>query len=306
MRTGGPILLTAALSTGCFGGADVVVVDGSNSVAPLAELVATAFGARHPGNRVALRSSGTGGGFRRLCDGETDIATASRPMSARERARCLQRGVRALAVPIARDGVAVVANPRNAAVACLGLAELARLWEPGSAVSTWRSLRPSLPAEAIRLYAPGFDSGTLEFFTRVVVGRAKASRADYGSSGDQASVARNVAGNRWATGYMGYAHYAANRGKLRLLQVDTGTGCVEPSPAGFADGSYSPLVRDLFFHVAEDALRRPAVARFAAFFVAASPGLASRAGYAPMPAAVYERSRSLLAERTRPPGRAGP
>lgn len=289
----------ALLATGCFGGEDVVVVDGSSSVAPLAERVASAFGAQRPGSRVALRASGTSGGLRRLCDGETGVATASRPISASERARCAERGIRPLAIPVARDGVAVVANPRNTSVACLGLAELARLWAPGSGVSTWRALRPGLPAEAIRLYAPGPGSGTFDVFTRVVVGRARASRADYGSSGDHASVARNVAGNPWAMGYMGYAHYAANRGMLRILQVDTGAGCVAPSPAGFADGSYSPLVRDLFVYVAEDALRRPAVARFVAFFVAASPELAPGAGYAALPDAVYERSRALLADLSR-------
>ncbi len=275
------------------------MVDGSNSVLPLSEAVAAAFAERHGGGRVALRSSGTGGGFRRLCDGETDIATASRPMSARERARCRERGVRHVALPVARDGVTVVAHSRNALVACLGLGELRRLWAPGSEVSTWRALRPGLPAQAVRLYAPGSDSGTFDFFTRVVVGRAKASRADYDPSADHETIARGVAGTPWAMGYMGYAHYAANRHALRALQVDTGAGCVAPSPKSFADGSYSPLVRELHLYVAEDALRRPAVGRFAGFFVDASPRLAPEAGYAALSAAQYVRSRALLAEATR-------
>lgn len=294
-----PWAAAALLASGCLGGAETVIVDGSNSVAPLAERVAAAFAGRHSDSRVALRSSGTSGGLRRLCDGEAHVATASRPMSEDERARCEEAGIRPLVLPVARDGVAVVANPRNTSVVCLGLAELARLWAPGSGVSTWRSLRPGLPAEAVRLYAPGPRSGTLDFFTRVVVGRAGASRTDHGSSGDHAAVARRVASHPWALGYLAHAHYAANRGALRVLQVDTGAGCVAPSPAGFADGSYSPLVRDLFLYVSEDALQRPAVHRFVAFFLSAGPDLAAATGYAPLPRAAYERSRSLLAGRAR-------
>lgn len=282
-----------------MGGEETVIVDGSNSVAPLAERAAAAFAARHSDGRVALRSSGTDGGLRRLCDGEAHVATASRPMSRNERARCEEAGIRPLVLPVARDGIAVVANPRNTSVVCLALDELTRLWTPGSGVSTWRSLRPGLPAEAIRLYAPGPSSGTFDFFTRIVVGRAGASRTDHGSSGDHAAVARRVAGHPWALGYVAHAHYAANRDALRVLEVDTGAGCVAPSPGGFADGSYSPLVRDLLLYVSEDALRRPAVHRFVAFFLSAGPDLASSVGYAPLPRAAYERSRSLLASRAR-------
>jgi len=287
-------MLAAVAQAGCPSSQDMVEVDGSNSIFPLAEAVASAFAAEGGEGRIALRSSGTGGGFRRLCDRETDIATASRPMSGREEARCRKQGVRHLSIPVARDGVAIVAHSQNALVACLGLAELGRLWAPGSEVSTWRALRPGLPAQAIRLYAPGSDSGTFDFFTRVVVGRAKASRADYDPSGDHETVARSVAGNPWAMGYMGYAHYAANRDGLRALQVDAGAGCVAPSPVSFADGSYSPLVRELHLYVAEDALRRPAVSRFAGFFLAASPALAPEVGYAALPAGQHARSRALL------------
>lgn len=298
-RRGGATLPAVAALAGCLGSGNVVEVDGSNSMAPLAEAVAVAFASRGEEGRVVLRSSGTGGGFRRLCDREADIATASRPMSAKERDRCRERGVRHVAVPVARDGVAVVTHPKNALVACLGLAELGRLWAPGSEVATWRGLRPNLPAQAVRLHAPGFGSGTFDFFTQVVVGRTKASRTDYDASGGHGAVARSVAGDPWATGYMGYAHYVANREALRALQVDAGAGCVAPSPASFADGSYSPLVRELLLYVAEDALRRPGVARFASFFVSASPVLAPEAGYAALPAAEYARSRALLANAVR-------
>ena len=294
-------VLTVALLLACApaGGGDLgpaVAFGGSSTLGPLAEAVAEEFARRGgPERRVAVTLSGSGGGFRRLCEGEIDVAGASRPISPAEAARCREADTRYLALPVARDGVTVVANPENAEVACLTLGELERIWAPSSRVATWRDLRPGLPAEKIRLYGPGPDSGTFDFFTTVVAGRAGASRADYYQTENDHLVARGVAGHRWALGYFGYAHYAASRGLLQAVAVDTGFGCVLPSHESIASGRYSPLVRDLYIYVREAALARPAVREFASFFVASGEAIAAEVGYAPLPTAAYARSAALLA-----------
>lgn len=293
----------ASLAAGCGGtgsesggSAEVVVVGVSASLSPLAEVVAEAFVEQRPAYRVAVSPSGSGGALGRLCRGEVEIAGASRAISAAEAASCRRAGRDYLAVPVARDGVTVVANAANTAVICLTLAELARIWEPSSRVATWNDLRPGLPREKVRLYGPGPDSGTFDFFTMVVAGRAKASRADYHQSVSHHLVARGVAGHRWALGYFGYAHYAANRERLRAVAVDTGFGCVPPSPPAFLDGRYSPLARDLYIYVGRRSLARPEVYDLARFFVGAGETLAVEVGYAPLPASEYARNREVLAQ----------
>ena len=251
VRAGTALLLCALV--GCAadagGGGDVLVVDGSSSLYPLSEAVAEEFARGRPGSRVVVRVSGTGGGLRRFCEGETDIAGVSRVMTSAEAARCRAAGIRYLAIPVARDGVTMITSPANLAVACLTLTELRRLWEPESGVTTWRDLSPAFPAEKIRLFGPGHDSGTFRFFTNVVVGRPGASRADHYQTEDDHLIVRGVAGNPWALGYLGSAGYAANEDLVRALAVDTGFGCVDPTPAAIGDGSYSPLARDLYIYV---------------------------------------------------------
>jgi len=277
----------------------VLVVDGSSSLYPLSEAVAEAFAAEHPGSRVVVRVSGTGGGLRRFCEGEVDIAGASRAMTSAEAARCAAAGIRYLAVPVARDGVALVASLANDAVGCLTLTELRRLWEPESRVHTWRDLRPAFPAEKIRLFGPGNDSGTFRFFTRVIVGRPGASRADHYQTEDDHLIARGVAGNPWALGYLGSASYAAGEESVRALAVYAGFGCVHPTPAAIGDGSYSPLARDLYIYVSNVYRNMykstENVYTFAEHYVSASAALAEEVGYSPLPPAEYARNLALLA-----------
>ncbi|MCY3676679.1 MAG: PstS family phosphate ABC transporter substrate-binding protein [Gemmatimonadetes bacterium] len=289
--------MAVLLLCGC--GADggrVVVIDGSSSLYPLTEAVSEAFAREHPAARVVIRVSGSGGGLRRLCEDEADIAAASRLMTAAEMARCRAAGRRFLSLPVARDGVVMVVNSANDAVACLTLAELGRIWGPEAAVTTWRDLRPALPAERVRLFGPGPDSGTFRFFTRVVVGRPGASRTDYYRTEDDHLVARGVAGDRWSLGYFGSANHTAHSGRLRMLAVDTGFGCVLPTPAAIRDGRYSPLSRDLHLYVKSALLADQDVFDFIEHFVSASELLASETGYTPLPAAEYSRNRALLSE----------
>lgn len=299
-RDGTVLLLLAAAACASDAGArgGTLVVDGSSSLYPLSEAVAEEFARERPGSRVVVRVSGTGRGLRRFCEGEVDLAGASRPITSAEAARCRAAGIRYVALPVAADGVTVVASPANGAAGCLTLTELRRLWEPESGVATWRDLRPDFPAERIRLFGPGNDSGTFRFFTAVVVGRPGASRVDHYQTEDDHLIARGVAGSPWALGYLGSASYAAGEELVRALAVDAGFGCVHPTPAAVGDGSYSPLARDLYVYVRtvygnvrgipDD------VYGFAAHYVSAGAALAEEAGYAPLPAAEYARALALL------------
>lgn len=276
----------------------VVLVGGSSSLYPLSEAVAEDLAGGRPSARVVVGVAGSVGGFRRLCDGDLDVAGASRPISTAEAAKCRVRGIGYLAMPITRDGVAIVANAANAAPACLTLDELARLWEPASPVTTWRDLRPALPAETIRLFGPGPHSGTFEFFTNVVVGRPGASRPDYYQTEDDNLIARGVAGDRWALGYFGSASLAANPERLRSVAVNTGFGCVLPTDDAISDGRYSPLSRDLYLYVAHQALDRPEVYEFVQHYIDNAERLSGDVGYVALAPAEYLRNQALLA-RTR-------
>ena len=289
------VAIAAFLLCGCAAdGRRVVVIDGSSSLYPLTEAVSEAFAREDPAARIVVRVSGSGGGLRRFCEAKADIAAASRPMTASEMARCRAAGHRFLALPVARDGVAMVVNPANEAVECLTLAELGRIWGPDASVTTWRDVRPALPTEKVRLFGPGTDSGTFRFFTRVVVGRPGASRTDYYGTEDDHLIARGVAGDRWSLGYFGSANQAAHPGRLRILAVDTGFGCVLPTPAAIRDGRYSPLSRDLYLYVRNVLLADEGVSSFMEYYVSASELLAEETGYAPLPAAEYARNRALL------------
>lgn len=298
-RTATALTVLSALLAGCSAdggdGGSILILGGSSSVYPLSEAVAEDFAREHPGSRIVVRVSGTSGGLRRLCEGEIHIAGASRPMTSAEAARCRSNGIGYLALPVARDGVAVVVNAGNDAADCLTLAELRRLWEPGSAVSTWRDLRPGLAAERIRLFGPGTVSGTYHFFTSVVMGRAGASRADHYQTEDDHLIARGVAGNRWALGYLGSASYAANEEHVRALAVDTGFGCERPTPATIGDGSYGSLARDLYIYVGMYNNMYNILYNFAVHYVSVSQVLAGEMGYAPLPAGEYQRSLARLA-----------
>ena len=271
-----------------------VVVGGSSSLYPLSEAVAESFVEARPGYRVTVGFSGTAGGLRRLCEGELDIAGASRTISTAEAAECQASGFGYLRLPVARDGIVIVANPENAVVDCLTLEELRRLWGSPSRVRSWRDLRPAFPDETIRLFAPGPDSGTFHFFTSVVVGRPGASRSGHYQTEDDDLIARGVAGDRWGLGYFGSAPYSRNRERLRAIPVDTGFGCVAPTPEAVADGRYSPLARELRIYVGVASLARDEVYALAEHYLEAAATLAAETGYVPLPAVEYARSRAVL------------
>jgi phosphate transport system substrate-binding protein len=278
-------------ANGALGGA--IEADGSSTVLPITEAVAEEFQIANPDARVTVASSGTGGGFQRFCSGETDISNASRPIADDERAACAAAGVEFVEMPVAWDGLSVVVNPGNTFLQCLTLAELKRLWEPGTSVMTWADLRPGLPADRISLYGPGTDSGTFDYFTEEVVGETGASRADYQGSEDDNILVQGVAGDANSLGYFGYAYYTANQAQLKLVGLDGGTGCVTPSDETIENRTY-PLSRPLFIYVKLASLEQPVVAEFVRFYMENAAELVPSTGYHALDEASYQENLTKL------------
>lgn len=274
-----------------------IEIDGSSTVFPVSEAVAEEFiAAGNRGVRVTVGVSGTGGGFKRFCAGETAIGNASRPIKESERELCARNGIEFVEFPVAYDGIAVVAHADNTFVDCLTTAELRRVWEPGSEVRLWSELRPEWPARPIQLYGPGPNNGTFDYFTGAIVGKEGSARTDYTASADANILVQGVSGDAGSLGYFGYAYFEQNRERLKLLGVDAGQGCVRPSRETIEAGTYTPLARPLFIYVNRTEARRPEVLAFLRFYLEQAASLAPQVGYVPLDAAAYQRSLAHLSE----------
>jgi phosphate transport system substrate-binding protein len=240
--------------------------------------------------------SGTGGGFKRFCAGETQVSNASRHMRDSERELCAQNGIDFIEMQVAIDGLAVVVNPQNAFVECLTVEELRRMWEPGSQVSSWSQVREGFPAEPLKLYGPGTNSGTFDYFTEAIMGQERASRSDFTASEDDNVLVQGVAGDRSAIGYFGYAYYIENAGRLKPVAIDNGQGCVQPSPETVNGGQYAPLSRPLFIYVNRASLQQAHVAEFVRFYMENAPTLVTEVGYVPAGASVYQQNISQIGQ----------
>jgi len=264
-----------------------VHVDGSSTVYPITEAIVEEFQAAYPRVRVAVGVSGTGGGFKKFCAGEAEIADASRRMKVSELERCRAHGVDPLEFRIALDGLSVVVNPANDWAACLTVEELQRIWQPGSAIKSWSQVREGWPDVELVLYGPGIDSGSFDYFTEAIVGEEDASRADYMASEDDNVLVHGVAGDRGALGYFGHAYYVENAEALKLLAIDSGDGCVTPGPETIGKGAYRPLTRPLFVYVDRTMLERQEVSTFIGYYFRQVGRLTLDVGYVPLPAEHY-------------------
>lgn len=267
-----------------------VAIDGSSTVFPVSEAVAEEFQREHPGVRVTVGVSGTGGGFKKFCRGETDVSDASRPVKRSEIEACRANGIRFVELPVAFDGIAVVANPGNGFLDHLTVEELRRIWEPESGVETWSDVRPGWPDEEIRLYGPGTDSGTFDYFTEAILGESGRSRSDFTASEDDNVLVQGIAGDEGALGYFGFAYYEENTDRLKLVPIvpEEGADPVAPSPDTINDGSYHPLSRPLFIYVGREAAQRPVVEAFVEFYLDHADTLAREVGYVGLPEQIYE------------------
>jgi phosphate transport system substrate-binding protein len=300
-----PLLVLAACGGGEGGGSNLgalagtVEVDGSSTVLPITEAAAEEFGLQTNGGvRVNVAVSGTGGGFKRFCAGETDISNASRPIQSTETEQCAQNGIEFIQFEVALDGLAVTINSANDFVDCLKVDELKKIWEPESTVRTWADVRAGWPAEPIRLYGAGTNSGTFDYFTEVIVGRARSSRADYTASEDDNVLVQGVEGDHYALGYFGFAYYWENRTRLKAVPVDGGNGCISPTQETTKSGQYSPLSRPLFIYAKTSSLAKPEVAGFVKFYLENAATLVPETGYVPLDDAKYQEQLARLAQAT--------
>ena len=295
-----PALLALALA-GCGPGpgsgglSGLIELDGSSTVYPISQAMAEEFQIAHGrAVRVSVGVSGTGGGFQRFCNGETDISSASRPINGSEAAACAREGIAALELQIAWDGLTVVAHPTNDWVGCVTVEELRRVWEPGSRLARWSQIRPDWPDHELKLYGPDTDSGTFDYFTAAVVGEEGASRSDYTASADDNVLVAGVSGDPGALGYFGYAYFEENQDHLQALEVDGGGGCVAPSRQTILDGSYTPLARPMYIYVRRDALDRPEVKAFLGFYIDHAAALIPDTGYIPLAPEAYAQVRARI------------
>lgn len=268
-----------------------VRLDGSSTVFPISEAVAEEYNSIAPGVRVTVGVSGTGGGFKKLIAGEIDINDASRAIKSSEQEKALASGVEYVEIPVAFDGLSVLVNKRNDWVDHLTVAELGRIWMPGSKVDTWADIREGWPDEEIRLYGPGTDSGTFDYFTKAINGKEQASRADFTASEDDNVLVQGISGDFYSLGYFGYAYYVENKDKLKIVPIDGGDGPVVPTIQTISTGTYKPLSRPIFIYINAASLNNAAVTRFVKFYLDNAGKLAEEVGYIALPAAVYQAAR---------------
>lgn len=268
----------------------IIKIDGSSTVYPITEAVAEEF-QRAKGIKVTVGESGTGGGFKKFCRGETDISDASRPITQKEIDLCKEGGVQFIELPIAYDALTVVVNGKNDWVKQLTVAELKKIWEPNSSVKNWKQVNATFPDKALNLYGPGTSSGTFDYFTEAVNGKAKASRKDYTPSEDDNVLVQGVSGNVGGLAYFGLAYYLENADKLRAVPIVAKEGGkpVLPSETTVMDGTYQPLARPLFIYVnATSAAFKPEVKAFINFYLENAPELVKEVKYVPLPKEDYD------------------
>ena len=262
-----------------------VVTDGSSTVGPLTEVAGEFFKEEQSGVNVSVATSGTGGGFEKFCQGQTDISNASRPIDEEEAAICEKEGVEYVELRVATDALTVVTSSENDFVDCLTTEELNTIWAPEAEdeITTWSQVNPEFPDEPLELFGPGTDSGTFDYFTDEINGEEGASRSDYNASEDDNVIVQGVSGSPNALGYFGYTFYEENSDSLKAIAIDSGDGCVEPSPETAADGTYTPLARPLFVYVATKAYAdEPPVAAFVDFYVESNARIAEAAKFIPL------------------------
>jgi phosphate transport system substrate-binding protein len=280
------IALTAALALLAAGAAlaapalkGKITADGSSTVGPWTTSAAELFRKKNPSVSITVGISGTGGGFERFCNGETDLQNASRGIKSSEAVLCRDNGVDWVAFRVASDGIAVVVNPSNTWVDCLTTGELKKIWDTGSKVDNWADVRAGFPNVPLKLFGPGTDSGTFDYFTEAINGKARQSRSDYQASEDDNVLVQGVAGERGGMGYFGLSYYEENRSRLKLVRVNASHGCVAPSVQTVQNSTYKPLGRPLFVYAKRTSFKRAEVAAFIGFALNNQQAIAKRADH---------------------------
>lgn len=284
---------------GAAGLTGAVKIDGSSTVYPITEAVAEEFKKAVPGVNVTVGISGTGGGFKRFCAGETDISNASRPIKKEEAEKAAASKIEFIELPVAFDGLSIVVHPENTWVDHLTMDEVKRIFTDGTTVKTWKDVRPTWPDKPIKIFSPGTDSGTFDYFKEMVVGNSGAIRGDMSVSEDDNVLVKGVTGDVSAIGFFGCAYYFENKAKLKVVPIDGGAGPVEPTHDTIENGVYAPFSRPLFIYVNKTSMDRPEVRAFIQFYLQKVGTLAEEVGYVKLPNAMYSRAaRNAMSKKT--------
>jgi phosphate transport system substrate-binding protein len=282
----------------------LVKIDGSSTVFPISEAVAEDFQAQNRKIRVTIGVSGTGGGFKKFCKGEIDIANASRPIKPSEVKQCAENRVEYIEIPVAYDGIAIVVNPRNRWVKALTVKELKTIWEPKAKhkITHWNHVRPDWPKKEIHLYGPGIDSGTFDYFTEAIVGEGGASRGDFTASEDDNVLVQGISTDLNALGFFGVAYYEYNKDRLKLVPIDdkkdgNGKGPILPTYNNILKGRYQPLARPIFIYVRKQSAERPEIQKFIEFYMTQGGELSKEVGYIALPDRAYNLAHKRFQKR---------
>lgn len=314
-------LLGCALCAGCFkvapttpvpstGGTDSsptaatvlsgsINIEGSSTVFPISQAVATEFETRHSDVHVSVAGNGTSSGFKNLISREADVCDASRPIAEKEIKLCQEKGIEYLELKVAIDGLTVVVNKDNDWADTLTVAQLKQIWDEGSTVKKWNEINPAWPDQPIKLFGPGTDSGTFDYFTEVINGQTGRSRGDYGTSENDNILVDGVVGDKYALGYFGFAYYVNSRDRLKAVKIaaDDMADAVPPSKETVEDGSYKPLSRPLYIYINREALRRPEIAGFAEYYLSdAGQAIVEKRKYVRLSPAALSEMRERLSQ----------
>jgi phosphate transport system substrate-binding protein len=288
------LILAASLLAAIPAYSQIVKIDGSSTVFPVTEAVAEDFQkAKKNQVKVTVGISGTGGGFKKFCRNETDISGASRPILKKEMDDCKAAGVEYFELPVAFDALTVVIHPTNAFIKQLTIAEMKKMWEPAAQgkVTMWNQVNPAWPARPMKLFGPGADSGTFDYFTEAVVGKSKSSRGDFTASEDDNVLVQGVSRDANGLGYFGFAYYVENKDKLKAVPIVNEKGqAVAPSMEAVEKGSYSPLARPIFIYISAKSLAKPEVREFAEYYMKNGAKLSKEVKYVPLPARAYAQA----------------
>ena len=288
------LVLAAALAaaTPAVAQQRIVKIDGSSTVFPVTEAVAEDFQkAKKQSVQVTVGISGTGGGFKKFCRNEIDISDASRPILKKEMDDCKAAGVQYYELPVAFDALTVVVHPKNGFIKQLTVAEMKKMWEPAAQgkVTHWNQVNPAWPNQPMKLFGPGADSGTFDYFTEAVVGKSKSSRGDFTASEDDNVLVQGVSRDVNGLGYFGYAYYIENKDKLKAVPIVNAKGqAVEPSMEAVLKGTYTPLARPIFIYVNAKSLGKPEVKEFVEYYMTNGAALAKEVKYVPLPDSAYK------------------
>lgn len=278
-----------------------ISIDGSSTVFPVSEAIAEEFQKLKKGEvRVTVGVSGTGGGFKKFCRGETDISNGSRPILRQEMDECAKNGIKFIEMPIAFDALTVAVSPKNKFLECISIADLKKIWEPAAQgkMMNFSDINPAWPSKKMSLFGAGADSGTFDYFTEAVNGKAKSTRADFTASEDDNVLVQGIERDENSLGYIPYAYYEPHQKQLKAVAIDEGKGkgCVKPSLEAVTAGTYNPLARPLFIYVTTKAAEKPEIKEYINFLVTKGPALVKEVKYLPLPPAAYETAHKHFKE----------